>query len=352
MSGAPRTTTGRRLVGAATTALLAGAVLVPAAHAAPTTAATTAYSARSLTTGSGQVFVPSTVGNPVSERGLVAGSTTVSGVRRAAVFDLAARTVRLLPDNAGQPSRAHDVNLAGEVVGQVRVDGAERAFVWTTSTGAVRTLSATGARSSTANAVNDRGVAVGAVVTATASRGTVWNVRSGNQFSLAMDVAVGINENGAVVGTRYGNGAGNTGLVWTPATLRADPLRPLAGDDSAEPADINESGVVVGRSYSLQRDDLVTRPVLWSSRTAAPCSLSTVVGNGSATAVDDRGRVVGDEVSYVHRTSRPVVWSGCAGAVSTLPSTPGSYPFPSGVDSRGRVVGAAGTGGVVWTPLA
>ncbi|SDS60883.1 hypothetical protein SAMN04488543_2049 [Friedmanniella luteola] len=347
---APRSSTARGVLGVVAAALIAGAS-APAAQAAPTTAPPApAYVARDLTAASGQAFVPSTVGNPVNEKGLVAGSTTVGGTARAAVFDLTARTIRVLAAYPGQPTRATDVNLAGEVVGVVGASGAGRAFAWRTSTGAVTLLAAPGATSSTARAINDRGVAVGAIVTSAGSRATVWNIRSGNRFTLAMDAAVGINENGAVVGYRYGLGTANQALVWTPATLRVDALRPLAGDDSAEPDDVNDRGVVVGRSYSLERDDLVTRPVLWSSRTATPCSLTTATGNSDANALNNRGQVVGTEVSYAARTVRGVVWAGCGQPVRVLPVPAGATALPSGLDDGGRVVGSTATRGVVWTP--
>jgi uncharacterized membrane protein len=349
----PFSSAARRLVGLVTAALLVSVGLAPAAHSAPPSGSRApAYAATELTTTTGQTFLPSPVGNPVNERGVVAGSTTVDGIQRAAVFQLRTRTMRVLKAYRGRATWASDVNRTGQVAGQVADGSGTRAFVWTTGTGAVLTLPAAGFASSSTRAINDRGVVVGKVGTTTGDRASVWDLRTGRRVLLAMDEAVGVNEQGLVVGIRYGLGDGNLALVWTPSTRRLQTLRPLTGDDSAEPSDINDAGRVVGISYSLERDDLVTAPVLWRSRTARPCALSAVQGNGFARALDDRGRVVGSEVSYSLRTHRAVLWTGCGGTGTTLAAPADSYALPTGINDLGQVVGRTGDRGYRWTPTA
>lgn len=349
----------RRSVGLAAATLLlttgwGAAALLPSATAAPPVGSPTAstYRGELLTSRTGQVFSPSAVGNPVNDGGLVAGSTRVDGVDRAAVLSLRSRVLTVLGAFPGVPTRAKDINVWGEVAGETTgTNGARLAFVWATTTGRVTELvPPRPATASWTTAINDRGVVVGGLGTTTRAYGLVWNTSTGRSSTLDMDEAVGVDSRGRVIGIRVERTGPprNRALLWSPGTGRMNVLRPLPGDDSVAPTDLNDSGMIVGHSYSLERDDFVTRPVVWASRHAVPCSLSPAVGNGYAGAVNDRGQVAGVEVSYAGGTHRSVLWKGCGPAGVTLPWPDDSYAIPTGINKRGEVVGSAEDRGVGW----
>jgi len=331
--------------------LLLGTLLVPSAQAAPLPAG---YTVQVLTSRTGQAFAVSGSGNPVNDSGLVAGATTQDGRRRAAVFDLRTRTIRVLDAFAGQITAAADVNRTGDVAGTIRYpDESSRAFLWSTRTNLVRTLPGPDGASSSAAALNDRGVVVGSVGNEVESRGAVWYTRTGRRQLLPLERATGVNDAGAVVGHRVDEIGEETyvrPVLWRPGGLGATTLQALPGDDSAFPSDISDTGIVVGESHSLVRDDTITRPVAWPAGRVAPCRLASGAGSGQARAVNDRGQVVGVKVGpTAARREAPAIWAGCAGPDLLLPVA-GDFPVPTGINEAGQVVGGSFAGGLVWTP--
>lgn len=335
----------------AVSGLLLSTLAPPVAQAAP---APTAYDVRQLTSRTGQPFTVSGRGNPVNDRGLVAGSTTVDGRSRAAVFNLATRTIRVLTAFRGRDTAAADVNRSGEVTGEVRYPGqTTKALYWSTRTGQAWTLSGPGGTQSQGVAINDRGVVAGTVGDPVSSRGALWHTRTGRRVLLPLDRVAGINRAGAVVGYRVeeiGEITHVRPVVWRPGGAKETTLQALPGDDSAMPSDISDTGIVVGESHSLVRDDNVTRPVMWRARRVAPCRLPSAAGSGSANAVNDGGLVVGVKVLSPTEES-PVVWNGCADPGVLLSSDRRSFTVATGINDRGQVVGRSPfTGSVVWTP--
>jgi uncharacterized membrane protein len=310
-----------------------------------------------LITRSGKPFAVSRTGNPVNERGLVAGHT-VGDEPRAAVFNLKTRSMRVLAAFPGATTTtATDVNEGGLVIGQVLFPGGpSRAFLWSTRTGRVTMLPAPGNVGSVANAINDRGTAVGQIATIGA---VAWNTRTGSRHRLDMDEAVGINDKGVIVGYRTKDLHVTPRVwpvIWTPGTSRLTTLDPLAGDEIATPADINNAGAVVGISWSLIRDDTFVRPVLWKPGRAAPCRLPETGVESFATAINDRGQIVGTEEAAIGSAGRqrPMVWNGCGNPAQILPFGPDDIGAPTGINNHGQIVGVASwttrkTEGLTWT---
>jgi uncharacterized membrane protein len=300
-----------------------------------------------LTTRSGQPFAVSRTGNPINEHGLVAGHT-VGDQPRAAVFNLRTRSMRVLAAFPGATTTtATDINKAGEVIGQVSFPNQpSRAFLWSTRTGGVTMLPAPRQVASVANAINDRGTAVGQVSTIGA---VAWNTRTGRRHLLDMRQALGINNLGVVVGIKAKDLQGDFPqiwpVVWTPATSRLTTLKPLAGDEIALPADINNAGAVVGRSYSLARDDNIIPAVLWKPGHAAPCRLVATGDESIAAAINGRGLIVGTEEAVIGSTwrQRPVVWDGCGKPAQILPFDPDDIGAPTGINNHGQIVGSSFT---------
>ena len=344
-----RSTALARLAALAVLAVLMGVGLVPGAEAA----APRPFVAQPLVARSGAAFVPAGGANPINARGLVAGSTSVGGVDRAAVFNLKTRKLRVLPAFPGQATYAVDINNVREVAGEVRGPlGASQAFSWSLRTGKVTTLKSPGASITSASAINARGVVVGSATSATSTYAVVWKVRKKRQLTIpGMQDAVGINNRGWVIGTRIDTSPEieNHALIWNPTTRKLRDLKPLSDDDGAQPTSINKHGVVVGTSYSVSRDDLVLRPVLWRRPAATPCRLSESVGTNWASAVNDRGQVVGAEIDFADEHTRAVLWNACGRPSRTLSESPeGSYAVATGINNRGQIVGTIGPLGVQW----
>jgi probable HAF family extracellular repeat protein len=142
-------------------------------------------------------------------------------------------------------SIAHDINAAGTVVGESTDDDSRTiAFIWARETG-MRSLGrlSPGHSYSRANAINDAGWVVGE----SAAHAALWKPGEHVAYLLPEDVqsvALGVNNDGVVVGVYRGTGSDymNRGFRWANGQVRD--LGPL--DGRAATSGINNPGAIVG----------------------------------------------------------------------------------------------------------
>src|SRR5262245_17353898 len=183
-----------------------------------------------------------------------------------------------------QSAQAWDVNDAGHVVG---IAGT-RAFLW--QNGVKTDLGTLGGSASSASALNEAGHIVGFSALTTPPSGThavLWT--NGTITDLTPDVtsnqgaaAVGVNEAGQVIGN----------LSYAKAFLWHNGARTSLGDlggGASTASDINDSGVVVGSSYT---DDLTAlgfmqHPFAWQDGAITDLGLLPGDEDGGASAINN-----------------------------------------------------------------
>lgn len=308
-----------------------------------------------LTSKSGASFRPNVESNPINAKGQVAGSTQDGGHRRAAIFDTRTRQMRVLPTPSTVESFATDINGRGDVSGYIQDTVlTARAFLWSSRTHSLRLLNSLGGVSSMANGINDHGQVVGSVLEARSSYSgaVVWNTRTGVVRTLGGSKATAINNQGWVVGVANDPVTLNQrAVLWRPGGYALTYLPLLSNTDAGNARDINDSGAVVGEQFSLELDDLINRPVVWSGRALRACLLTNAEGNSAAYAINADGRVVGFEASYVNDTLRALTWKSCGRPGTTLPEIGGAGAAATGVNDRGLIIGFQYEGreqGVRW----
>lgn len=150
-------------------------------------------------------------------------------------------------------------------------------------------------------------------------------------------VAAAINEAGAVVGDATDFESGESlAFVWT-RSRGARTFDSALGGVSSFAADINRSGQIAGASetgtgtfHAFVRD---TNGDLLDLGAFADGS-----GTSSATAINDRGQVVGTRVAGDVQDG--FIWDERHGMRPLIPdATPSSIPFPADINGRGEVVG-------------
>ncbi len=149
------------------------------------------------------------------------------------------------------------------------------------------------------------------------------------------------------------------GFVWENDVMR--PLNPLPGGNNSFATGVNNSGSVVGWAENGIHDPTCTDnnqvlqflPVVWKARNGQIRTLPTLPGDssGSATAINDRGQVVGIsgdcDQAVGRRTARhAVLWD--KDRITDLGNLGADYwNTPTAINQRGDVVGFAGTAGDV-----
>ena len=202
------------------------------------------------------------------------------------------------------PSVATALNSSGQVVGYTGTPLGPQAFLY--SNGSMQNLGSLDGRGSEAFDINDRGQVVG---WSTSSQGAEAFVYSGGsmqglgvQAGYQSSQATGINNSGQVVGFSY-TGAPNypaqAFLYSAGGVIQALPTLGLG--NSTYPASIGSAGQVVGGAAP----DGYERPFLLENGTAR--LLST--GAGKALGVNDSGQVVGYADSMTGSGYRAFVYS-------------------------------------------
>jgi probable HAF family extracellular repeat protein len=175
------------------------------------------------------------------------------------------------------------------------------------------------ASDSTASGINDRGVVVGY----SGGRAVLW--QHGRIVDLgtppgSISAAVDINERGDVVGW-----SDDRAVLWR--NNRMITLPPLPGDTSSSASAINDRGQVVGFSVGGRQ-----RAVLWGPDGSA-IDLTALTGLAEVYDLDNTGRFVG-EIAPDGMNAFPALWSH--GKITVLSDTSG---VASAINNRGEVAG-------------
>ena len=205
----------------------------------------------------------------INDQGEVAGAfnSDVSlrpfrAVRRAGIQELA-----LPPGSNG--GVAYSINEQGEAAGYASGASGIRP-VWWSRRGEVQLLQSLDNASAKVFDLNDRGDFVG--VSGADTRAAVAWPRKGGIVSLGTlpgythSEAVGVSENGAIVGVATGaSGFPNRAraLLWTSAGAAVQDLGTLPGGTDSRARDVNSRGEVVGMSSSAEGD----RAFVWTAST-------------------------------------------------------------------------------------
>jgi probable HAF family extracellular repeat protein len=238
-----------------------------------------------------------------------------------------------------QSAEAFDVNDAGQAVGRA----GNRAFLWQNGT-KVDLGSLTSGSSSGASGVNEAGEAVGYSKVTQLAPGThavLW--RNGGIIDLTPELptnqgaaASAINEAGQVVV----NGSSLGAFVWQEGVRTA--LGHLGGG-STWAGDINDSGAVVGSSYTSEMTPLglMQHPFIWQNGGMTDLGLLEGSEDGGAAAINSAGVIVGssgrtDPETY-ESFYRAFIYSN--GAMTALP-VPSSEAYAGDINDEGVVVGS------------
>lgn len=182
-----------------------------------------------------------------------------------------------------------------------------------------------------ATAINDRGIAAGAAGVDGVSpiswrRGVATVFARPDGFTTASIRA--IDTAGDAVGDG-GTGSGTSALAWQPDG-DVEVLAPLAGAQLSAADDINDAGVIVGRSGD--------RAVRWDGGVVSPLPSFVAGGRGEARGINDAGVIVGSS-SLDSGDPRAVLWAD--GQVRNLGTLGGTTSDAFAVSDRDDVVGSA-----------
>ena len=243
-------------------------------------------------------------------------------------------------DDTPYSFQAKAINARGEVVG-----GAETiqpmsptAFYW-------RDGRPTRLGLGSAMGINDNGVVVGyGQALPLAMRPWVWRGGDLQFLGEGLGRAYGINNRGDIVGTA------SYSRVWKPTIWRGG-VRDSISPDSGEATGINERGEIVG--WAIHSG--VQEAFVW--RKGVRTWLGTLQAGqpSQATAINDRGAIVGNVV--MPSETHAILWRD--GRIIDLGLSGRTVPFENiseafGITNSGQVIGRVGQGGnrngVIWTP--
>ena len=245
------------------------------------------------------------------------------------------------------------INQAGQVAGTLNGHAAV-----STPGGGVLDLGTLGGPSSRGYAINGSGHVAGSSTTATgATHAFVWTPGEGMRDLGTLpggtsSIARGMNDRGEVVGQstrpRVNPDVPFVGPVthafrWT-AALGMEDLGALAGLNASIAYDINNSGQVVGRAYSVDRVILPpTDPEDFSSAFLwTPGQGMRSLGGGIAQAINDAGTVVGRVATIL--PSHAWMWTPTDGFRSLGAFGSGNSSAAYGINEAGQIVGTSTIG--------
>jgi probable HAF family extracellular repeat protein len=223
--------------------------------------------------------------------------------------------LQLLDDERGWEAAANGINERGQIVGwSIGLAGYGRAVLWQNGTIVdLGLLPATGSWSE-ATAINNRGQIVGwnTDYTSWTTCAFLWDRGTVTELALPTGPgsgeaaqALGINDGGQIVGWLFGESTGQTwhAVLWEGDTITD--LGTLSGQGYSFATAINNRGQIVGYSSSVAG---TTHAVLWERDTIT--DLGTLIGSrgqSAATAINNRGQIVGYSSSAAGRL-HAVLW--------------------------------------------
>ena len=244
----------------------------------------------------------------------------------------------------GAVTIAYDVNDAAQVVGYSTTSFQTRAFLW--QNGQMTNLGALHSNFSAGYAVNGLGHVVGNSAQSNGNpRATLW--RDGSIIDLTPDVAVyesswasGINDAGRWIGSVQleemppWHGFVAQGLARTP-------LGHLGGGSSF-PSDINNTGQVVGSSYTqvVSEVEQIEHAFLWENGVLTDLGVLPDDVESTAAAINSAGVVVGSSfrinTATFQETRRPFIYEN--GSMMAIP-VPSADARAADINDSGVVVG-------------
>jgi probable HAF family extracellular repeat protein len=281
------------------------------------------------------------VAEGVADNGRVVGSsaeriTPYWSQVRAFLWRPGAHRMRDLGTLGGENATATAINTRGQIVGSSQTArGRTHAYVWRPTSRTMQDLGTLGGGHSEAAAVNDRAQVVGWSLSRRGQiRAFLWRPKTQTMVNLhalevgaAEVVALDINDHGQIVGYLYDQQGLKHAFLWRPHTGSMTDLGSLAGDDTTA-SGINNVGQIVGASRVAGR----WRAFLWDPDNKAMVRLRGLGGHTEATAINDRGWVVGTSAKHA------VLWRPNLAAVTDLGTlvAPQRRPQPSTVCLTGR----------------
>ena len=337
----------------------------------------------------------------VNESGQVVGDSFTAGNAELHAFSWTADGGMVdLGTLGGNSSHAVAVNESGQVVGDIYPagnNGATHAFSWT-ATGGMVDLGTLGGIYSTAVGVSASGQVAGTSSTAgdaeihaflwTADQGMVDLGTLGGPASMATDVSASgqvvgyampdpnntgithafswtadggmvdlgtrldglsfarrVSDSGQVVGDSFINGVtANRVFSWTPSGGMVD-----VGNlgSSASPTAVNETGQVVGYSYT---GNVELHAFSWTAGHGM-VDLGTLGGTQStASAVNSTGQVVGWSTTAGDALTHAFSWTAAGGMVDLPELAVGGSGAAVDVNNHGQVVGSSAGHATMWVP--
>jgi len=237
---------------------------------------------------------------------------------------------------AGMTSTANDINEHGQVVGVVYefVDTPNwlikgQAVLW--QDGRMIELGTLGGTYSEATAINDHGQVVGYSKTATGEvraflwqNGTMTNLGVLSDGPYATSEALGINNDGQVVGT-----SGANSFLWQNGTMTDLGTRRVV--------DINDQGHMIGTVPAAPGP---LHAILWRDDTTTDLG-ALPGGTSAAIALNEQGQVVGASATSTLRDPQSHAFWWHNGTMQDLGTLGGTWSVAHDINDRGQIVGAS-----------
>jgi hypothetical protein len=272
--------------------------------------------------------------------------TTWRGSAELEVFRVKDGKVHVL-GNIPEGARVYAANAAGVVIGDLVVKtgnakGSLTGFVL--RDGKVSTFAYPGADSTTPRAINERGEIVGSFHEAngTSKEGCFRLDANGKLFELVIPetrscAAMGINNDGAIVGTFYGKDPGFHGFLWQPSTGNAL-LRAVADKPADEPTPAAKSERAPQPSAAPKQEAAPPNPV---AAPAQPVKTSPA-GQPTTPAPSSVARTPASTPTVAPAPTMPAMLMRISAGTDLVKiAVPGALATePAGMNSRGDVVGS------------